>query len=61
MMGANYSFYVKSIAVCAPTFFGYIFSVLASVLLLFVDLFIVTWFDNNHSAYVVYCVERKDY
>ena len=30
-MGADYSFYVKSIASCAPTFFGYIISVLASV------------------------------
>ena len=30
-MGADYSFYVKSIATCAPTFFGYIISVLASV------------------------------
>ena len=30
-MGANYSFYVKSIAICALTFFGYIISVLASV------------------------------
>ena len=33
-MGANYSFYVKSIAICAPAFFGYIISVLASVILL---------------------------
>ena len=31
-MGADYSFYVKSIATCALTFFGYIISVLASVL-----------------------------
>ena len=31
-MGADYSFYVKSIAICAPTFFGYIISVLASVI-----------------------------
>ena len=30
-MGADYSFYVKSIATNAPTFFGYIISVLASV------------------------------
>ena len=30
-MGADYLFYVKSIATCAPTFFGYIISVLASV------------------------------
>ena len=30
-MGANYSFYVKSIATCAPTFFGYIISVLDSI------------------------------
>ena len=30
-MGADYSFYVKSIATFAPTFFGYIISVLASV------------------------------
>ena len=30
-LGANYSFYVKSIATCTPTFFGYIISVLASV------------------------------
>ena len=30
-MGAKYSFYVKSIATFAPTFFGYIISVLASV------------------------------
>ena len=30
-MGANYSFYVKSIATCAPTFFGLFISVLASV------------------------------
>ena len=32
-MGADYSFYVKSIVICAPTFFGYIISVLASVIL----------------------------
>jgi hypothetical protein len=31
-MGADYSFYVKSIGICAPTFFEYIISVLASVL-----------------------------
>ena len=31
-MSADYSFYVKSIAACAPTFFGYIISVLASVI-----------------------------
>ena len=30
-MGADYSFYVKFIATRAPTFFGYIISVLASV------------------------------
>ena len=30
-MGADYSFYVKSIDTCALTFFGYIISVLASV------------------------------
>ena len=30
-MDADYSFYVKSIAACAPTFFGYIILVLASV------------------------------
>ena len=30
-MSADYSFYVKSIATFAPTFFGYIISVLASV------------------------------
>ena len=30
-MGADYSFYVKSIATCALTFFGYIISVLAKV------------------------------
>ena len=30
-MGADYTFYVKSIASCALTFFGYIISVLASV------------------------------
>ena len=30
-MGANYSFYVLSIATCASTFFGYIISVLAKV------------------------------
>ena len=30
-MGADYSFYVKSIAICAPIFFGYIISVLVSV------------------------------
>jgi hypothetical protein len=30
-MCADFSFYVKSIATCAPTFLGYIISVLASV------------------------------
>ena len=30
-MGAEYLFYVKSIATFAPTFYGYIISVLASV------------------------------
>ena len=30
-MGANYSFYVKFIGTDAPTFFGYISSVLANV------------------------------
>ena len=34
-MGADYSFYVKSIATFAPTFYGYIISILASVLELF--------------------------
>ena len=29
-MGADYSFYVKSVATCAPIFFGYIIAVLAS-------------------------------
>ena len=33
-MGADYSFYVKSIAAFALTFLGYIISVLASVLFL---------------------------
>ena len=31
VLGAEYLFYVKSIATCAPTFFGYVISVLASV------------------------------
>ena len=31
-MGADYSFYVKSIATCALTFCGYIISVIASVI-----------------------------
>ena len=31
-MGAEYSFYVKYIATFAPTFYGYIISLLASVL-----------------------------
>ena len=30
-MGADYSFYVKSIAISTPTFFGYIILVLASI------------------------------
>ena len=30
-MGAEYLFYVKSIATFAPTFYGYIISILASV------------------------------
>ena len=30
-MGADYSLYLKSIATCAPTFFGLFISVLASV------------------------------
>ena len=34
-MGAEYLSYVKSIAVFAPTFYGYIISILASVLELF--------------------------
>jgi len=34
-MGAEYLSYVKSIATFAPTFYGYIISVLASVLCLF--------------------------
>ena len=31
LQGADYSFYVKFIATRAPTFFGYIISILASV------------------------------
>jgi hypothetical protein len=34
-MGAEYLFYLKSIATFAPTFYGYIISVLASVICLF--------------------------
>ena len=34
-MGVDYSFHVKSIATCAPTFFGYIISVLVSVTVLY--------------------------
>ena len=30
-MGADYSYYMKSIATCALTFFGYVISVLVSV------------------------------
>ena len=43
-MGADNSFYVKSIATYAPTFFGYIISVLAIVkyICLFHFLFTVT-------------------
>ena len=40
-MGADYSFYVKAIATCALTFFGYIISVLASVNSLFLSLLIL--------------------
>ena len=32
VLGAKYLFYVKSIAIYAPTFFGYIISDLANVL-----------------------------
>ena len=46
-MGADYSFYVKFIATKAPTFFGYIISVLASVL---GDLHCEIGVDLIHSA-----------
>ena len=36
-MGADYSFYVKPIATFALTFFGYIISVLASVVFFYLD------------------------
>ena len=42
-MGADYSFYVKSIATFALTFFGYIISVLAS--LLGEMIFLVWWLE----------------
>ena len=38
-MCANYSFYVKSIATCAPTFLGYIISVLTVSQYVFVHMF----------------------
>jgi hypothetical protein len=44
-MGADYQFYMKSIAPCAPTSFGYIISVLASVLQLdFVEKNLISFF-----------------
>ena len=51
-MGADYSFYVKSIATCAPTFFGYIISVLDSVSSLFQQTLnnFVNCEKKNHQA-----------
>ena len=40
-MDADYSFSVKSVAACAPTFFGYIISVLASVKIFLPGLFLM--------------------
>jgi hypothetical protein len=40
-MGADYSFYVKFIATRAPTFFGHIISVLANVMSLTNQIFVV--------------------
>ena len=47
-MGADYSFYMKSIATYAPTFFGYIISVLAKVLYLH-----IRFFQDFLIAYVI--------
>ena len=45
-IGADNSFYVKSIATYAPTFFGYIISVLAIVTdQIYISMFVVIWYE----------------
>jgi hypothetical protein len=53
-MGAHYSFYVKSIATCAPTFFMYIISVLASLWHNGVSPFWSRiWISKKHSWFMI--------
>ena len=59
-MGADYSFYVKSIATCAPTFFGYIISVLASVSYVFA-LYVLQHYDNLLPVFVIVILYRIEY
>ena len=45
-IGADNSIYVKSIATYAPTFFGYIISVLAIVTdQIYISMFVVIWYE----------------
>ena len=48
-MGADYSFYVKFIATCAPTFFEYIILVLAIVTSLYVPAALPTPLFRFHA------------
>ena len=56
-MGADYSFYVKSIATYVLTFFWYIISVLASVHPHQEKVFGVTMMDEN-DLYVPHCPDK---
>ena len=48
-MGAEYLFYMKSIATFAPTFYGYIISVLASVSCFVLISFVTEQITSRHK------------
>ena len=49
-MGADYSFYVKSIVICAPTFFGYIISVYASVNVVALNVTALVFLSSSYNG-----------
>ena len=52
-MGADYSFYLKSIATCVLTFFGYIISVLASVQYVCITHLLFSVYTTEYSTLLV--------
>ena len=61
-IGADYSDYVKSIATCAPTFFGYIISVLASVFSFIKFLrFFSQWIEKVRYKSLLWIIAKSSY